>query len=91
MQQLLCTFGVHKRGKLQRVQIWHHGEFPWESWTHLCHGYARPNCQHCGLPSRFVWRKCSEPLYVGPRQTKFGYDWRRVPLGNRKLFKQHRP
>ena len=86
IRELLCRLGIHKAGSWTRIQVWHHGEYPWEKWTHLCHAYRRGNCQTCGLPSRRLIRLCQTPIYSGPRQTASGYDWDNVLEANRKLF-----
>jgi len=86
MGWLLCKIGIHKVGPWHLIRIWHHGEYPWDKWTHLCHGYSRGNCQRCELPTRRQRRVCTGPIYTGPRQAKGGYDWSGLPEASRELF-----
>lgn len=84
---LLCMLGLHKRGVMwYKVPVWHHGEYPWDTWTHLCHSYMKGDCQRCGMPARRKRRKCSPPHYTGPRQVPGGYDWSDLPPENARLF-----
>lgn len=83
----LCAVGFHRRGpKYHQVMVWHHGEYPWEAWTHMCHAYKKSECTRCGLPSRRKRRMCTGPKYQGPRQTDQGYDFSNVPKENMSLF-----
>lgn len=82
-----CKLGMHKRGPWFLSTSWHHGEYPWDKWTHLCHVYRRRPCERCGLPSKRLKNKCTGPIYTGPRQTANGYDWAGLPEQNRRLFR----
>ncbi|MEO5948994.1 MAG: hypothetical protein ABIP74_01195 [Candidatus Saccharimonas sp.] len=78
--QILCKIGLHKRGKKwNKVLVWHEGEYPWETWTHFCHAYKKSPCARCGLPAKRRIRYCTYPIYEGPRQKYYGYDWSEVP------------
>ena len=88
---ILCKLGLHNRGrKWYKCEVWHHGEYPWEKWTHLCHAYVRGPCRRCSMPSRHKRRLCTAPIIAGPRQERMGsrrgYNWAGISEADRARF-----
>jgi hypothetical protein len=60
LRLVLCRLGLHNWSRWYKVRVHHMGEYPWDTWQHVCMADKR-ECLLCGKGSRRC-NSCQGPV-----------------------------